>query len=76
MGPTVHSAQSSVRDGPTEESPPSTRMRLPSASMTMAITLDTYSHVLPTLQEEAARDLNAWLSGCADRNGRQMDDKG
>ena len=28
----------------------------------IAITLDTYSHVLPTLQEEAARDLDAWLS--------------
>jgi integrase len=29
----------------------------------IAITLDTYSHVLPNLQEEAARDLDAWLSG-------------
>jgi integrase len=28
----------------------------------IAITLDTYSHVLPTLQDEAARDLDAWLS--------------
>jgi len=28
----------------------------------IAITLDTYSHVLPNLQEEAARDLDAWLS--------------
>ena len=27
----------------------------------IAITLDTYSHVLPTLQEEAARDLDTWL---------------
>jgi hypothetical protein len=43
--------------------------------MTVAITLDTYSHVLPTLQKEAARDLNARLNGCADRNGRQMNDK-
>jgi integrase len=30
---------------------------------TVGITLDTYSHVLPTLQEEAARDLDAWLTG-------------
>lgn len=28
----------------------------------IAITLDTYSHVLLNLQEEAARDLDAWLS--------------
>ena len=28
----------------------------------IAITLDTYSHVLPNLQEEAVRDLDAWLS--------------
>lgn len=28
----------------------------------IAITLDTYSHVLPSLQEEAVRDLDAWLS--------------
>lgn len=28
----------------------------------IAITLDTYSHVLPTLQAEAARDLDTWLS--------------
>jgi hypothetical protein len=28
----------------------------------IAITLDTYSHILPNLQEEAARDLDAWLS--------------
>ncbi len=28
----------------------------------IAITLDTYSHVLPNLQEEAARDLDAWLA--------------
>jgi len=28
----------------------------------IAITLDTYSHVLPSLQEEAARDLDAWLA--------------
>jgi len=32
---------------------------------TVGITLDTYSHVLPTLQEQAARDLDAWLSGQA-----------
>jgi integrase len=31
----------------------------------IAITLDVYSHVLPTQQEEAARDLDAWLSGQA-----------
>ena len=31
----------------------------------IAITLDTYSHVLPSLQEEAARDLDAWLAGRA-----------
>ena len=31
----------------------------------IAITLDTYSHVLPGLQEEAARDLDAWLAGRA-----------
>ena len=31
----------------------------------IAITLDTYSHVLPNLQEEAAHDLDAWLSGRA-----------
>ena len=30
---------------------------------TVGITLDTYSHVLPTLQEEAARHLDAWLTG-------------
>lgn len=29
----------------------------------IAITMDTYSHVLPGLQEEAIRDLDAWLSG-------------
>jgi len=28
-------------------------------------TLDTYSHVLPNLQEEATRDLDAWLAGQA-----------
>lgn len=28
----------------------------------IAITLDTYSHVLPVLQEEAACDLDAWLA--------------
>jgi integrase len=28
---------------------------------TVGITLDTYSHVLPGLQEEAARDLDEWL---------------
>lgn len=27
----------------------------------IGITLDTYSHVLPNLQEEATRDLDAWL---------------
>ncbi len=31
----------------------------------IVITLDTYSHVLPSLQEEAARDLDAWLAGRA-----------
>lgn len=31
----------------------------------IAITLDTYSHVLPSLQEEAVRDLDAWLAGRA-----------
>ena len=31
----------------------------------IAITLDTYFHVLPSLQEEAARDLDAWLAGRA-----------
>jgi len=31
----------------------------------IAITLDTYSHVLPTLQEDAARALDAWLAGRA-----------
>jgi integrase len=31
----------------------------------VSITLDVYSHVLPTLQEEAARDLDMWLSGRA-----------
>jgi integrase len=31
----------------------------------IAITLDTYSHVLPSLQEEAGRDLDAWLAGRA-----------
>ena len=31
----------------------------------VSITLDTYSHVPPGLQEEAARDLDAWLSGRA-----------
>lgn len=31
----------------------------------IAITLDTYSHVLPSLQEEATRDLDAWLAGRA-----------
>ena len=29
---------------------------------TIAITVNTFSHVLPTLQEEAARDLDTWLS--------------
>jgi integrase len=29
---------------------------------TIGITLDTYSHVMPTMQEQAARDLDAWLS--------------
>ena len=29
----------------------------------IGITLDVYSHVLPTLQEEAARELDAWLAG-------------
>ena len=33
------------------------------AHASIAITLDTYSHVLPTLQEEAVRDLDTWLSG-------------
>ncbi len=28
---------------------------------TVAFTLDTYSHLLPGLQEDAARDLDAWL---------------
>ena len=37
--------------------------RLGHASIT--VTLDTYSHVLPTLQEEAARDLDVWLAGRA-----------
>lgn len=31
----------------------------------IAITLDIYSHVLPSLQEEAARDLDSWLAGRA-----------
>lgn len=31
----------------------------------IAITLDTYSHVLPSLQEKAARDLDACLAGRA-----------
>lgn len=31
----------------------------------IGITLDTYSHVLPNLQEEATRDLDAWLAGRA-----------
>lgn len=30
---------------------------------TVGITLDTYSHVLPNLQAEAARQLDAWLTG-------------
>src|SRR5207245_96479 len=35
---------------------------------TVGITLDTYSHVLPTLQEEAARKLDALLAqGAASR---------
>jgi integrase len=29
----------------------------------VAITLDTYSHLVPTVQEQAARDSDAWLSG-------------
>ena len=29
----------------------------------IGLTLDTYSHVLPNLQEEAIRDFDAWLSG-------------
>ncbi len=28
----------------------------------IGLTLDTYSHVLPNLQEEAIRDFDAWLS--------------
>ncbi len=31
----------------------------------IGITLDTYSHVLPGMQEEAVRDLDAWLAGTA-----------
>lgn len=31
----------------------------------IGITLDTYSHVLPGMQEEAVRDLDAWLAGRA-----------
>lgn len=31
----------------------------------IGITMDTYSHVLPSLQEEATRDLDAWLAGRA-----------
>ena len=31
----------------------------------ISITLDTYSHVLPGLQEDAVRDLDAWLAGRA-----------
>ncbi|MBI2912867.1 MAG: tyrosine-type recombinase/integrase [Chloroflexi bacterium] len=36
------------------------RERLGHASI--AMTLDIYSHVLPSLQEEAGRDLDAWLA--------------
>jgi len=28
----------------------------------IGLTLDTYSHVLPNLQEEAIRDFDSWLS--------------
>jgi integrase len=28
----------------------------------IAITLDTYSHVLPTMQEEAVREFDAWMA--------------
>jgi integrase len=31
----------------------------------VGITLDVYSHVLPSLQQDAVRDLDAWLSGQA-----------
>ena len=31
----------------------------------IGLTLDTYSHVLPTLQEEAVQDLDEWLSARA-----------
>jgi len=30
---------------------------------TVSIALDAYSRVLPTLQEKATGDLNAWLAG-------------
>ena len=30
---------------------------------TVSLTPDAYSDALPTLQEEAARDLDKWLSG-------------
>jgi integrase len=32
---------------------------------TVAFTLDTYAHLLPGVQEDAARDLDAWLRGRA-----------
>jgi integrase len=34
---------------------------------TIGITLDTYSHVLPNLQEESARKLDALLGGTVSR---------
>jgi integrase len=40
---------------------------------TVGITLDTYSHVLPTMQEEAARKLDALLSRSAVGRQRESD---
>jgi integrase len=31
----------------------------------IVITLDTYSHLMPTMQEEAVREFDAWLAGRA-----------
>lgn len=32
----------------------------------VGLTLDTYSHVVPNLQEEAARAFDAWLTAAGD----------
>jgi integrase len=37
----------------------------------ISITMDTYSHVLPSLQEEAVRDFDRWIAGAVDTSMAQ-----